>query len=79
MASKPKFNPSIFRTKLTQEQAVLACSCYSAGYQYIAVNSYHAGSSSGYCQSKLAGSVILCNGGGKYTPGARLAVSVTSS
>ena len=29
MSVKMKFNPKIYQTKLSQEQAVLTCSCYS--------------------------------------------------
>ena len=32
MTKKPKFKPKICRLMLNPEQAVLACSCYSAGY-----------------------------------------------
>lgn len=31
MPRKPKFRPRIKRIKLTPEQAVLACACYSRG------------------------------------------------
>ncbi len=31
MSKKPKFKPVISRVKLNPEQAVLACSCYTAG------------------------------------------------
>jgi len=32
MPKKPKFKPNITKVKLNPEQAVLACSCYGAGY-----------------------------------------------
>lgn len=36
MAKKLKFRPVITRIKLNPEQAVLVCSCFSAGGQYLA-------------------------------------------
>lgn len=31
MSKKPKFKPQVIRIKLNPEQAVLTCTCYSAG------------------------------------------------
>jgi len=33
--NKPKFKPEICRVKLNQEQAVLTCSCYDQGQQWV--------------------------------------------
>ena len=38
MGRKPKFRPVVTRIKLNPEQAVLACTCVTAGYQTYAHN-----------------------------------------
>jgi len=41
MICKRKFKPEVYRIKLSQEQAVLRCACYSDGYQFWRTDAYY--------------------------------------
>ncbi len=52
MVRKPKLELKITRIKLNPEQAVLACSCWHAGYRHNTSLGAHRGSGASWCSGR---------------------------
>lgn len=81
MSKKPKLKPEITRVELNPEQAVLACTCYYTGWQYVQSARHYEGTRGTVCNSSarspIYSNIDLCTDATGQANGFRSASTVS--